>query len=239
MKNKILLGTVLIISYVCNSQTIIVDYSFNNRIEIPKNKFYYDEENVLNLEMLNSINYTLIHSKGLSYYYSTDDDISLFNEEYRNEIIEQIGDIKVTDFTSVVFKDFKNNKMLHREYILRTAYVINSDIYDYKWEFIDKFKVISGFNCRLSKTTDRFGFEIFAWYTEEIPIPDGPLNYHKLPGLILEIHSDLFSIVFNGMRIINSDSTNIGFNEKGEEVGIQEFLDMYDEKYGKLKILKK
>lgn len=233
MRFKVLLCLLFSTSVLGYSQTILVDYIFQNRFTLPKNKHIHEDQ-LVNYDAVNAINFRLLHSNEVSTYFCPDDNVSIFQDDVVEEILQHIDKVKITDYTSVVYKNYKENQMLNREYILQTAYIIESDIFEYEWEFIEEGKEIAGFQCQLAKTVDKYGFEVFAWYTSEIPIPNGPLNYHKLPGLILEIHSDLFSIAFNGMKFINSTS-NIEFNQEGTLVSLEEFLEIYNKNYGKLK----
>lgn len=237
MKFKIFIWFFFFVSALGHSQTIIVDYIFQHRFTLPKNKHIYEDQ-LVNYDAINAINFRLIHSNDVSTYFCPDDNVSIFQEDVVEEILQHIEKVKITDYTSVVYKNYRENQMLNREYILQTAYIINSNIFEYDWEFIEEEKEISGFKCKLAKTVDKYGFEVFAWYSPEISIPNGPLNYHKLPGLILEIHSDMFSIAFNGMKLINTTS-NIDFNQDGELVSLDKFLEIYNENYGKLKLNKK
>lgn len=50
-------------------------------------------------------------------------------------------------------------------------------------------KIIMGYNCKRA-TSSFHGREWEAWYSEEIPINDGPFKFFGLPGLILEINSN-------------------------------------------------
>ncbi len=58
-----------------------------------------------------------------------------------------------------------------------------------KWELLDEKKTILGYVCKKAKliTKKEKKKEVFAWYTEAIPVSVGPKNYLGLPGLILEV----------------------------------------------------
>lgn len=55
------------------------------------------------------------------------------------------------------------------------------------WELGNKQKEISGYHCRHA-----IGFyngrKYEAWYTDEIPFPEGPYVFKNLPGLIVELY---------------------------------------------------
>jgi len=65
----------------------------------------------------------------------------------------------------------------------------------YHWKITDETKTINGFKVRkavtesieIAKGEPSYYGKVYAWFTEEIPIPVGPERYVGLPGLILEI----------------------------------------------------
>lgn len=58
-----------------------------------------------------------------------------------------------------------------------------------KWEMLNETKDIKGFKCRLAKTITDTGQTFYAWFTSDIPIPEGPLRFKGLSGLILEVYN--------------------------------------------------
>jgi len=84
---------------------------------------------------------------------------------------------------------------------------------DYEWKITDETKYIQGYKVRKAVTRsieippDKPSYygKVYAWFTDEIPIPAGPERYVGLPGLILEIEYEkapdrkitLDKIIFN------------------------------------------
>lgn len=66
---------------------------------------------------------------------------------------------------------------------------------NYNWKITDETKTIKGFfvkkavaeSIEVPKDDPAYYGKVYAWFTEEIPIPAGPDRYVGLPGLILEI----------------------------------------------------
>jgi len=61
------------------------------------------------------------------------------------------------------------------------------------WVIINETKTLEGFLCKKATTSlSKHGFTIkyTAWFSEKIPINDGPANYGGLPGLIFEISAE-------------------------------------------------
>lgn len=71
--------------------------------------------------------------------------------------------------------------------------VILEDLYNYpldkkiNWVIENETKGIQGYICK--KATTKYGHKIVsAWFTEEIPILEGPYTFKGLPGLVLEAY---------------------------------------------------
>ncbi len=120
---------------------------------------------------------------------------------------------------------------------------------DYHWTITDETKTLNGFTVRKAVANSievesddpaYFG-KVYAWFTEEIPIPVGPDRYVGLPGLILEIEYE--------RSIRKTVISNIKFNvtykmkdiNKGIEVADKDDVIFYYHKHPKMikKILKK
>ncbi|MBA3987226.1 MAG: GLPGLI family protein, partial [Flavobacteriales bacterium] len=177
-------------STICFSQTIIVDYVFNSKYLVEKDSIWSgkSEESILsklNFKLLNSIKYQLIHSDNKSIFLSTVSS-SVFVDLEKDDTID-LNDFKISNFTSVTYKDFSLNKTLQREYLLDKPFIIDDSLNYYKWKFLNEEKYINGIKCKLAKSKDVFGTTIFAWFTTDFPIPNGPSIYHGLPGLIIQI----------------------------------------------------
>ncbi|UWX61559.1 GLPGLI family protein [Chryseobacterium oranimense] len=85
-------------------------------------------------------------------------------------------------------------------------YIFSFEEPNLKWETLSQTKNIKGYKCRIAKTITDTGDEFFAWYTEDIAIPDGPFRFKGLSGLVLE--------VYNKNRTIEIYATDI---KKSEE----------------------
>jgi GLPGLI family protein len=57
------------------------------------------------------------------------------------------------------------------------------------WILSEDEKKIQGYNCKKASSLFK-GRNYTAWFSPEIPIPEGPYKFKGLPGLILEIEDD-------------------------------------------------
>ncbi len=55
---------------------------------------------------------------------------------------------------------------------------------DIEWEITSEKKQLFGFNCTKAIAKDK-GLLLTVWYTSEVPISSGPVNYFGLPGLVV------------------------------------------------------
>lgn len=86
-------------------------------------------------------------------------------------------------------KDLSNKTFIKEEEINGKLYSVKDTIPNFNWVISrNEFKNIQGYNCTKAFTvTDDNKYQITVWYTSDIPIPDGPLLYYGLPGMILEV----------------------------------------------------
>ena len=76
---------------------------------------------------------------------------------------------------------------------------------------------------------------ITAWYTPEIPVSLGPLNYWGLPGLILEINEENVIILCSKVTLSTKETTKIKVPNTGKIVTQVEFDKIEKEKSDSMK----
>ncbi|SHL59022.1 GLPGLI family protein [Flavobacterium xanthum] len=80
------------------------------------------------------------------------------------------------------------------------------------WKLIDESKTINGYACKKAITTNtafNSNQSIVAWYTDSIPVNDGPNHYQGLPGFIIQIEIDNNSISTFDKLIFSKENTPI------------------------------
>jgi GLPGLI family protein len=225
-----------ILSTSCLGQTIIVEYVFNSKYFIQNDSVNVNKEsltNKLNFELLNSIKYKLLHSEQKSIFLSSDSSPVFLDVE--NDESFNLKNFKISNFTSITFKDFAKNKTLQREFILDKSFIIDDELNSYNWQLLSDEKVINGFKCKLATSKDAFGIKVFAWFSNDIPIINGPSIYHGLPGLIIQINSEKFSFELISLKFMKRN-TQINFEEKGELINQKDFVLLLNKKLQNLNI---
>ncbi|WP_407484162.1 GLPGLI family protein [Elizabethkingia meningoseptica] len=89
-------------------------------------------------------------------------------------------------------------------------------------------------NYRIQKATTRFGGRHWtAWFTADIPVPDGPYKFHGLPGLILKLEDTGANHKFNLIGIKNNiksyDYPITDMWRKKLNLSLEKYRDIYRE----------
>lgn len=106
--------------------------------------------------------------------------------EMASMVLQQLNNSKTPNFKYEVYKKNEIVKIFAK--VMSQFYSFNSEK-KIKWEVSSETKIISTFSCKkaIGKYGDR---KVFAWYTTDIPIPEGPYNFKGLPGLIIEAYDE-------------------------------------------------
>lgn len=72
--------------------------------------------------------------------------------------------------------------------------------------------------------------EVEAWYTPQIPVSHGPLEYWGLPGLILEVSADNTTMLCSKLILNPEETIEIEAPDKGKEVTKSEYQAIITEK---------
>lgn len=92
----------------------------------------------------------------------------------------------VTKFFLVTIKNRELNKIFNTLFIPMDQFYYTQNSKLFNWEIEKETRIIEGFKVQKA-TTSFAGRDYIAWFSPEIPIPDGPYKFNGLPGLILEI----------------------------------------------------
>lgn len=96
-----------------------------------------------------------------------------------------------------------------------------------KWEITKTTQQISGYHCTLAKTVFA-GRHYNAWFTNEIPISDGPYKFRGLPGLIVKIEDTRKHYTFE-LESFTKTKETFKFDKKaGIKASKKEFLTSYN-----------
>ena len=117
---------------------------------------------------------------------------------------------------------------------------IGFDVYTYmetpnfNWKILTEKEKIGSYDTQKA-TTEYGGRKWTAWFTTDIPFPDGPYKFSGLPGLIVKIEdSDKnYSWVLNGNKTISEMPDKLFMNETMKQFGMSKELTVPKEKFVK------
>ena len=126
----------------------------------------------------------------------------------------------------------KNGQTLFQEsWAMRTYHCIEKDETP-DWQLIpDSIATIIGYHCQLAKTNFK-GRTWYAWYAEDIPLPEGPWKLIGLPGLTLKAYDENkeYSFTAIGMSTLTAPTPITFPKAKREEIS-QKDLREFKEKF--------
>ncbi|MCP9198903.1 GLPGLI family protein [Gramella sp. GC03-9] len=99
-------------------------------------------------------------------------------------------------FSFRIFKDVSENKIYHGEKIFQDKLFYTEPKGQISWNILPESQEIFGYSAQKASTSFA-GRDYTAWFTTEIPIPDGPYKFSGLPGLILKLEDSEQEYVFS------------------------------------------
>lgn len=93
-----------------------------------------------------------------------------------------------------VVKFPNSNQIVYNTFLMWDKYKVKQEV-GFNWELTNEFSKILNYDVQKA-TTDFGGRKWIAWFTKEIPIPDGPYKFKNLPGLILKVEDSRHNHVF-------------------------------------------
>ncbi|MDQ0593303.1 GLPGLI family protein [Chryseobacterium ginsenosidimutans] len=132
---------------------------------------------------------------------------SLTKESTKKSMLNPINGKIIIDFSKIpraffkpeVYKEGNSVKIFDK--IMGTNYEYESD-QKINWTLVDETKIISTYKFRkaIGKYRNK---NITAWYTEEVPISEGPYTFKGLPGLVVEAYDDKDFFHFTLIKLKN------------------------------------
>lgn len=186
---------------------ILLIISFN--LKSQNQRFLYEYKSIpdsLHRDNIESELMALDVSEKFSKFYSYNnykyDSISKSNID--KEISDSNLKIKKSKNSYIIIKDYPDFTISLISRIGQTKYNVK-DERTLKWNILSENDVLGNF--KIQKAETKFaGRKWMAWFTTEIPIPEGPYKFRGLPGLILKIsdNTNSHSFVLVGIQKLNN-----------------------------------
>jgi GLPGLI family protein len=129
-----------------------------------------------------------------------------------------------------LYKNTAENIVYEKQEFFGRDFLIVDEAHSFKWKLENESKEILGYTCKKARSTNDER-DIVAWFSPEIPVPNGPLHYGHLPGMILELTVDGDDTVIVAKEVILGElEEKIQAPKKGKKVSREEYNKIVDEK---------
>ncbi len=178
-----------------------------------------------------------IGKNGVSRFYSY---TRFLRKQMTAEMIKKGGGIDLTSIPkggAISWELYKNypvqGKTLYLDVISLDSYQCEETVETPDWQLVpDSTKEILGYQCQMATTRFK-GRQWSVWYTEDIPLDEGPWKLRGLPGLVLSAYDAKRQYVFEGAGLeqVSTDQPVVIVEEKREKISQKNFrkvLSRYD-----------
>jgi GLPGLI family protein len=169
-------------------------------------------------------------------YLEGDGDMSIYEEDFQNSRSKgnEEDEMITLNKNPIFFKDLRDNIFCYSDQIRFKYFTIKDKINPIDWQLMDESKIILGYSCQKASCNFR-GRQYYVFFTNEIPIQDGPWKLIGLPGLILEATSDdtyaSFKITVEKLDFSQEGKSYTNVYRGKESITFQEFKSLYKNKY--------
>ncbi len=188
-----------------------------------------------------------------TYILTFNKEASVYDEVEKLDAISGATDSWGKNFTpGELYKNVKENTLVQNQEFYGKRFLVKDSLMFFDWAMGSETKQIGNYTCFKatckvpSKDLEWWSFswgnlregeseseteevnttEVTAWYTPQIPVTTGPLEYWGLPGLILEVSSGNTVMLCSKIVINPEEKTEIEAPDKGTEVTKKEYQDI-------------
>ncbi|MDT0559009.1 GLPGLI family protein [Ichthyenterobacterium sp. W332] len=251
MKRILVSALILIIASV-NAQDFqgVATYKSKRKIDIKL------DSTQVNSEMHNQMVEMMKKQFEKTYKLTFNKEESIYKEEEKLSAPQPAGMQMVminTGGSDLLYKNTKDKRFTNQNESFSKLFLIKDSLTTYDWKLSSETKNIGEYTCY--KATFSGEVEVIessisingdnedeeerepkmetrittAWYTPQIPVNNGPGNYHGLPGLILEVNDGSETVICSRIVMNPIDKVKITEPTKGKEI-TQEAYDKVMEK---------
>jgi GLPGLI family protein len=182
-----------------------------------------------------------------TYILSFNKEASNFYEEEKIDALSGATDSWGKNFTpGEQYKNVKQKINIQQQELYGKRFLVKDSLLNIEWQLSGETKQIGNYTCFRAnalipnKALYWFNFEwddlkettneqieltqVEAWYSLQIPVPHGPLEYSGLPGLILEVSAKNTTILCSKIVLNPKETIEINIPNKGEEVSKNEYM---------------
>lgn len=247
MKTKLVLALILI----CASSNMfsqdlqgIAVYKSKRTIDIRIDSTHANDE--MRKEMMAHLaeqmqkNYTLKFNQKESVYTE--------NEKLETPGAERGGmRVIIMGSNSILYKNTAEKTFIRQQDLMGKMFLVKDSLEKPEWKLENETKMIGKYTCYKATWTREITEREFrsnedkvkevkqdkvttVWYAPEIPVNSGPDIYWGLPGLILEVQEEKFSLLCSEITLNPSEKFEVEVPKKGKMVTQSEFEKVQTEK---------
>ena len=140
-----------------------------------------------------------------------------------NEIVEDekyLSEVTLKRNNAEIVKDrqkkvITTNDLDDSDMITYNYYQLQEEIAPQAWNFIDETMEVLGYTC-LKAVCTFAGRDYTAWFSPDMPIPEGPYKFYGLPGLILKLEDSANNYAFTAIGLQKLQNSVIVADENPE-----------------------
>lgn len=127
-----------------------------------------------------------------------------------------------------VLKDFNKGCNYELKNLGGKEYIVKDTVSETKFTFSNKTKLIDKYKCKLAYVLSKKNVNdtIKYWYTQEIPIIDGPFQMLDIPGLILGYEAKFKTIYVTKISFSNAKEQFFNVSKLPKVYSKKEFIDL-------------
>lgn len=186
-----------------------------------------------------------------TYILSFNKEESLYKEDVQLEAPQPAGMVMVfidSGESGELFKNIKEDRYTDQNEMFGKVFLIEDKLRKIDWKLGSETKNIGEYTCYKATTTrlaevmqaaeisingdkdldtdtepEMEEITITAWYTPQIPVNNGPGNYHGLPGLILEVNDGSETLICSKIVLNPKNKVSISEPTKGKKITQEKF----------------
>ncbi len=169
-------------------------------------------------------NYSLLIDGNKTLYFPTKEFNTFVEKKTKKDEKGNIENSKTIGYKNpeIIYKDLSKNEIVSQIELVGKTYLIKEEISNLTWTIGNTTENIGEFTCQ--KATAIIDTDIVeAWFTNQIPIPQGPSNYYNLPGLILQVKINKKLITATKVSYDKTDANLIIPPTKGKPISRIEY----------------
>lgn len=132
---------------------------------------------------------------------------------------------KTSDFPLEIYKNLHEGKTMAKNKLAEKNYIYHELQVPLEWNITSESKEYLGYSVQKA-TTSFAGRDYEAWFTMEIPLPDGPYVFSGLPGLIVELYDTQKHYHFSLLSIDKLKEPKVWELGKVEEVSKEKYKEI-------------